>query len=57
MDYLSVQQHKAYLDDAIYRAIVKFEKDSGKSISEVTVHRLDEKCTSISTRTIGVHND
>ena len=50
MDYLSIQERKQSLDDAIYRAIVSFEKETETAITEITVHSLDQKCTSVSTR-------
>jgi hypothetical protein len=50
MDYLSIQQRKEALDNTICRAIVIFEKETETAITEITVHSLDKKCTSISTR-------
>ena len=51
MDCLSIHERKRSLDDAIYRAIVSFEKETGTAVTEITVHSLDNKCTSVSTRT------
>lgn len=50
MDYLSVQQHKDAMDNAIYRAILHFEKETGMPVMEVIVNYLDEHCTSVTTR-------
>lgn len=50
MDCLSIQERKQALDDAIYRAIVIFEKETGLAVTEITVYSLDKKCTSVSTR-------
>ena len=50
MDYLSIQQHKDALDDAIYRAVARFEKKTGRVITEIRISRLDDACTSVSTR-------
>lgn len=50
MDCLSIQERKQALDDAIYRAIVIFEKETGLAVTEITVHSLDKKCTSVFTR-------
>ena len=55
MDCLSIQERKQALDDAIYRAIVSFEKDTETAITEITVHSLDKKCTSVSTRAQAWH--
>lgn len=50
MDYLSIQERKSSLDDAIYRAVLSFEKDTGSIIQEIKVNHLDNHCTGISTR-------
>ena len=50
MDYLSIQQHKNALDDAIYRAVARFEKKTGRVIAEIRISHLDNNCTSVSTR-------
>lgn len=54
MDRLSVNQRKQSLDDAIHRAIIRFESETAFTILGVNVSRLDtgaEKtiCTSVST--------
>jgi len=51
MDYLSIQQRKAALDDLIYREVRRFEKDTGEVVSEVRVTHLDNRCTSVSVHT------
>jgi len=54
LDHLSVNQRKEALDDAIYRAVIRFESETGFTILGVNVSRLDvgadkTTCTSVST--------
>jgi len=53
LNRMSVQQCKNVLDDAIYRAIIRFESETGSTILGVRVNRLNigsgkTACTSVS---------
>jgi len=54
MDYLSILQYKNALEDQIFRAVRRFEKETGASIRrlEVNTMSMDLKtttCTGVST--------